>query len=267
MSADVPVGFPFGPVSIVAMIFVAIGCILLIAGLVALFRMHPMRSLMRMASGALLIALGAVAGSLAAGVQGYQALTAETLAARIEVRPLGPQRFEATLRMNGGQTLTREFAGDEIYIDAHILKWKPVGNIVGLQTLWSLDRVAGRYRSVEQERSAPRTLYPIAPERMVDLFELRRRYGALAPLYDAEYGSASFLPVTGPAELELKVTNSGLLLRALPPTQAPRSGRAGQAAPTRVGIDRAAPAPAPAGAPAGGAALAPPAPGSPVAPR
>jgi hypothetical protein len=35
----------------------------------------------------------------------------------------------------------------------------------------------------------------------------------LAPVFDAEYGSATFVPVTGPAELEVRVSTSGLLIR------------------------------------------------------
>jgi hypothetical protein len=45
------------------------------------------------------------------------------------------------------------------------------------------------------------------------LFGLRRRYEFLAPLLDAEYGSATFVPVTQPVELELRVSTTGLLIR------------------------------------------------------
>jgi hypothetical protein len=219
MTADLALGIPGGMLSIVAILLSLLGVVLFVSGVVALFRARPLGFTVRVLSGALLLALGGLAGSIAVGVQGYRALTAEELAAHIAVRPLGPQRFEATLRLADGSVVTRELSGDEIYVDAHILKWKPAANLLGLHTLWSLDRVAGRYRSIEQERAAPRTVHALAPDRMVDLFELRRRYAMLAPLYDAEYGSASFLPVTGPAELELKVGTNGLLLRALPPAQ------------------------------------------------
>ena len=104
-------------------------------------------------------------------------------------------------------------AGDELYVDAHILKWKPLANVLGLHTAYELDRIAGRYRSVEQERNALRTVYPLSAPRVVDLFELRQRYAWLAPLLDAEYGSASFVPVTKPAELEVRVSTTGLLIR------------------------------------------------------
>ncbi len=56
-------------------------------------------------------------------------------------------------------------------------------------------------------------MHPLTSDRAVDLFELRRRYAFLAPLFDAEYGSASFVPVNGDAELQLLVSPTGLLMR------------------------------------------------------
>ena len=53
-------------------------------------------------------------------------------------------------------------------------------------------------------------------ERPVELFALRQRYAFLAPLYDAEYGSATFVQVKEPAELEVLVSATGLLVRAKP---------------------------------------------------
>ena len=47
----------------------------------------------------------------------------------------------------------------------------------------------------------------------MDLYGLRRRHAFLAPVIDAEYGSATFVPVTRPAELELRVSTTGLLIR------------------------------------------------------
>ena len=133
------------------------------------------------------------------------------------MRPDGAQRFQATLRFPDGRMATYDLLGDEIYVDAHILKWKPVANIFGLHTSYELDRMAGRYRNIEQERSAPRSVYSLARDRPVDLFGLRQRYAFLAPLLDAEYGSATFVPVTERAELELRVSTTGLLIRQASP--------------------------------------------------
>src|SRR5207245_9850808 len=102
--------------------------------------------------------------------------------------------------------------------DAHILKWKPLANLHGLHTAYELDRIAGRYRAIEQERSAVRTVQSLGRERPVDLFGLRQRYEFLAPLLDAEYGSATFVPVTRPAALELRVETRGRVMREAHPT-------------------------------------------------
>jgi len=109
--------------------------------------------------------------------------------------------------------MTYELAGDGIYVDAHILKWKPMANVLGLHTAYELDRVGGRYDDIARERSANRTLYSLVQDRPVDLFGLRRRYGFLAPLLDAEYGSGTFVPVRRRAEFEVRVSTTGLLIR------------------------------------------------------
>jgi hypothetical protein len=147
-------------------------------------------------------------------VQGYAALTRETLAATISVSPSGPQRFDARVKFPDGREAAFVVAGDELYVDAHILKWKPIANVIGLHTAYELDRIAGRYRSPEQEQKSVRTVYPLRTPRPIDLFDLRGRYTWLSPLVDTEYGSASFVPVTKPAEVEVRVSTTGLLMRA-----------------------------------------------------
>ena len=166
--------------------------------------------------GLLLVALGLLEGAITVGIQGYRALTYEEVAARVSVRPTGPQRFTASFRFPDGRQASYALAGDEIYVDAHVLKWHPLINLLGLPTAYELDRVEGRYHGIEQERKAQRTLYSIAPERPVDLFGLRRRYAFLAPLLDAQYGSGVFVPVEQPAELEVRVLASGLIIRQSP---------------------------------------------------
>jgi hypothetical protein len=163
----------------------------------------------------LLLSLGACVGTIAIGIQGYRALTREEIAARLTVRPVGPQRFSATVRFPDGREATYDIAGDEIYVDAHILKWKPFANVMGLHTAYELDRVAGRYRAMEQERSEVRTVHSLGQEKLLDLFTLRQRYPFLAALVDAEYGSATFTTVSRPTDLELRVSTTGLLMRAV----------------------------------------------------
>lgn len=201
---------------VLAITLATLGAILIVAGIVALVRARPWRFALRTVAGLLLLSLGGLAGAIALGIQGYRELTREDVAARLFVRPAGPQRFAATVRFPDGGETTYDVAGDEIYVDAHILKWKPFANMLGLHTAYELDRVAGRYHAIEQERAAVRTVYSLARDRPVDLFQLRQRYAFLAALLDAEYGSATFVPVTRPAEVELRVSTTGLLMREAP---------------------------------------------------
>src|SRR5437879_4657170 len=191
----------------------SLGAILVLAGLTALFGLHPLRFITRTLLGLLLIALGLLEGTITLGIQGYRALTQEELAARISVRPYAPQRFSAKLRFPDGREANYSISGDEIQVDARILKWHALANLLGLATAYELDRIGGRFRAIEQERAAPRTLHPLGQQKPLDLFDLRKRYAFLAPFFDAEYGSAAFVPVNEPAELELRVSTTGLLIR------------------------------------------------------
>jgi hypothetical protein len=201
------------PLFLAGLALMFLGLALTVAGSIALVRRRPLRFALQGLCGAALALAGAVVAVIAIGVLGYSALTRETIAAKIAVIPTGPQRFDARVRLQDGREATFDIHGDEIYVDAHILKWKPIANLIGLHTAYDLGRIAGRYRSIEQERTAPRTIYPLGQRRIVDLFDLRNRYALLAPLLDAEYGSASFVPVAKPVELEVRVSTSGLLIR------------------------------------------------------
>lgn len=217
------------PLSIAAIVLGVIGAVLVLAGLRALWQARIFRFTLQTLSGLLLMAGGLMAGGIAIGVQGYQALVREEPVATIKLIPKGKQRFEAQFTFPDARKQTFELSGDEFYVDAHILKWTPYANMIGLHTMWDLDRVAGRYRDVDQERTGLRTVYPLGSKSAVDLFELRRRFTVLAPLLDAEYGSATFVPAGEPTELDLSVSNSGLLLRPRPTTAAKSAGNGAQA--------------------------------------
>jgi len=168
----------------------------------------------------LFLALAALCAAIAAGMRGYRALTREEVAAVVRVRPTGPQSFRAAFRFPDGTRRTFDLAGDQIYVDARILKWKPILNVLGLHTAYELDRVGGRYRDLDEERTRPRTVYSLGRDRSVDLFELRKRLPFLAPLVDATYGSGTFVAARDTATLEIRVSTSGLLVR----TAGPQSG-------------------------------------------
>jgi hypothetical protein len=198
---------------IAAAVVGAIGLLLVLASLLALLRLRPFRFLWRLLGGLVALLLAALIALLSVGTVGYRALTHESIAATVRVEPLAPQRFRAVVQLADGRTITQELAGDEFYVDAHILKCKPIANVLGLRTAYELDRIAGRYHAVKDEQALPRTVVALGADRPIDIFDLRRRHVVLAPLVDAQYGSASFVPVSKAVELEVRVSTSGLLIR------------------------------------------------------
>lgn len=200
------------PWLVAALVLAVLGAALLLAAIVALVTLSPIKFLTRTLGGLVFIAFGA-AGLVGVGTLGYESLAREELAARLSVKPTGPQRFSATIRFADGRTRTFELAGDEIAVDAHILEWHPWASFLGLRTAYQLDRITGRYRETEKERFAPRTVHPLADGGWVNLFRLRQHLEWLRPVVDAQYGSVAFTPANRPVELELLVSASGLLMR------------------------------------------------------
>ena len=100
-------------------------------------------------------------------------------------------------------------------MDARILKWKPIVNVLGLHTAYCLDRVSGRYSDIRDERTKVRSLYSLNGGMMPwDLFFLRVRYGFLSPVLDAQYGSAAFVPASDVKVVRILVTASGLIAKS-----------------------------------------------------
>ena len=178
----------------------------------ALRTRRPITALVRVLAGIVFLLVGVLLVTISVGLRGYQALTFEEVAATVKTEPLGPQRFRATITLPDKRLAMYELDGDAFYIDAHILKWRPWANILGLHTAYELDRVAGRYNAIADEQSKPHTAYSLAKGKPVDVFFLARRT-LLGALVDAEYGSAAFIAGNKPAEYEVRVSTTGLLMR------------------------------------------------------
>src|SRR5256885_605465 len=108
MSSDLVIS----PLSLAAIGLATLGAILLLAGIVAVVRGRPLRFGLRTLTGLLLLALAGVAGSIAVGIQGYRVLTREDIAARLFVRPAGPQRFAPTVRLSARRARTLSVSGE-----------------------------------------------------------------------------------------------------------------------------------------------------------
>jgi hypothetical protein len=173
-------------------------------------------SFVALLGGAVLLTVSTLFAVITVGVRGYRAFTAEQVAATIKTEPLGPHHFRATVTLPDSSLHMFDLAGDAVYVDAHVLKWRPLGTLLGLQTAYELDRIAGRYQTLGDERTRARTVYSLAHKKPFDAFDLARHYLVLRPFVDAEYGSATFIGATAPggATYEVRVSTTGLLVRS-----------------------------------------------------
>ncbi len=192
--------------------FVAV--ILVLIGMRAVRRRRLVGGLITGLTGLCCGLLAALFGLILAGTRGYRALIHEEVAVEVWMVQEADQAFIAHFDFPDGTARTFRLQGDELYVDAHVLKWKPIANVLGLHTAYELDRVAGRYAALEDERSREKTLYSLAAPKPVDLFHLRRSSTLLAPLVDAEYGSATFVAAgSDTTRWELRISTTGLLIR------------------------------------------------------
>jgi hypothetical protein len=198
---------------IIAILFSFIGLIFLIITIVILKKRKLLGTVMSFVIALLMFSLSALFGTISIALQGYHALTMEELAAIVKVEPTGEQKFTARFFMPDGSEKAFSLAGDQLYVDAHIIKWKPLANIFGLHTSYELDRVGGRYAILNDEITKVRTVHSLSKEKPLDLYDLRRRFAILNPLLDAEYGSATFINSNSAEEFMVMVSTTGLLIR------------------------------------------------------
>lgn len=141
---------------------------------------------------ALLALLGAFGG---AGLLGWHRLTAEAQVATIEARELAPQRYAVVVTTPDGARREVAIAGDDWQLDARVVKWKPRAVVLGAPPLYRLDRIAGRWRDVEQARAGPHDVHALDRPGAIDPFPWLRRLPQRLALVDADYGSSAWLPL------------------------------------------------------------------------
>ena len=119
------------PLIVVAILFALLGLIFLIMTLAALRKRKLFSTTTDLIITLLMFSISALFGTISLAVQGYHALTREELAAIVKVEPAGRQKFTARLSMPDGSEKVFSLAGDQLYIDAHILKWKLIATYSG----------------------------------------------------------------------------------------------------------------------------------------
>jgi hypothetical protein len=87
--------------------------------------------------------------------------------------------------------------------------------LLGLDPIYQLDRLSGRYSDIDDERTAERTVHALSEELTLDVWRVARRFPLLMPGVDAYYGTATYLPMAHGAEFEVTLTRTALIARPI----------------------------------------------------
>jgi len=202
-----------GVLSIVITAVAVLGLLLAVLGLRRVWAHRLVLGSLEGLTGLLFLAVAALAAAIGLNLRTYDRLTHEIPVATVSFQALGEQRFSAVLSRATGTPLVFDVHGDEWQLDARVLKWRGVATVLGLDTVYRLDRFSGRYRDVMQERERTRSVYGLGDGPGLDLWALAQRYPRWLPWVDAVYGSATYMPMVDGATYRVTASPTGLLAR------------------------------------------------------
>jgi hypothetical protein len=161
------------------------------------------------------LAMGLVACTIVAlfsllDVLSYKQLLSEVPIATISMYELEPQNFDVTLNSTTGEEWRYEIQGDQWQLDARLLTWVGPIAAMGKKPLYRLDRISGRYLSLEQARAATQSIYGIEQSSVIDVWSVLQ---SIPSWIDTNYGSAVFMPMENGAVYSVHLTAKGMNVR------------------------------------------------------
>ncbi len=142
----------------------------------------------------------------------YRSLAQEHPLTTVTIYKLSDQEYDLTLVDPEGGESRYVINGDQWQLDVRMLVWSGPLTSLGAEPLYRLDRLSGRYLSLEQERTDKRTVYSLADSRGFDVWSWLRDFDLWL---DADFGSAVYMPLTNGAVYRVTRSARGLVARAV----------------------------------------------------
>jgi hypothetical protein len=152
-------------------------------------RRRRRRNALRAAVGLALLAVAAAAMVGGLLLREYHWLHAGEPIARLALRQLDSQSFEATLESAGRAPTKLPLHGDEWQLDARLVHWR----IGALPPMVRLERLSGRYGDPKQDTTSPRDLHDLRAR--WDFWQFREHWLGALPIADSRWGSVTSLPM------------------------------------------------------------------------
>ena len=154
---------------------------------------------------------------LGSNLHTWHRLTSESPIAELSFRQIGPREYLASIAY--GDFCTEEsyrLVGEHWRLDAQFLKWRPWANVLGLDAMYRIERLGGRYREVGDENTAPHMAHALHDSRLPDLTEIMGQYGGRFSPVDTLYGSSVYEVMDEQHVYRVYRGQSGLLVRKAP---------------------------------------------------
>ncbi len=197
----------------ISSIFIAIALYFVVSMARHARRRRPVRATRSLAGGVVTGAMGGASVLLAFSYYGYGRLIDEQLVSQIQFSQSGAGEYSARVMIDGETDRLFTLRGDEWQMDARVVNWKPPATLLGLDPIYQLDRLSGRYSDIEDEKTEERTVHALSEELTLDVWRVARRFPALMPGVDAYYGTATYLPMADGARYEVTLSRTALIAR------------------------------------------------------
>lgn len=158
--------------------------------------------------GFVMLFLSIVAIFMLVDVWSYQQLQAEKPLATVSVYEMGDQEYDLTLADSEGNESRYRILGDQWQLDVRLLRWSGPVAALGAMPLYRLDRLSGRYLSLEEERNFERSVYELSESRWFDLWNALRGHSFWL---EAQAGHAVYMPLVNGAVYAVNLTPKGIV--------------------------------------------------------
>lgn len=200
----------------VTVVGVIIAIVLLLAALKFLIKPAWLLGWLRGTFGLLIVAVAIYLLAVALDFYSYRQLAKNQTIATVSFSEQASQAYQLTLVNDKGEELRFEMNGDLWQLDARLLQWTPSLTRLGFLPGYRLDRLSGRYISLEEERQLPRSVYQLGESQsFVDIWSFLQSNSKLLPILKGSYGSATYLPMRDGALFAVKLTVNGLIAEPL----------------------------------------------------
>ncbi|MDX5372546.1 MAG: hypothetical protein LPK18_08950 [Pseudomonadaceae bacterium] len=161
------------------------------------------------------LALAGLVGVVAYDLRSYDAQVQDKPLVTLSFSADGEQRYRVHL-LEGGEEREVLLEGDLWQLDARLLGWKGLAELIGLQPGYRLERLSGRFLAIEQQQNARHARVQLAQSPYgIDLWRWLRLAQRDLFLFDPQAARVTYLPIADGAVFSVSLTPAGLLAKPM----------------------------------------------------